>query len=93
MQVIVLSKPPTPGGRGIRPVGVTPHLTFPRSKGGGSSVVMLRRPLEGGFLMPPALRLERHCLVLFGSERDPAQSCSEAVVCWQGPHGTLCPGR
>ena len=56
-------------------------------------MVMLRRPVEGGFLMPPALRLERHCLVLFGSERDPAHSCSEAVVCWQGPHGTLCPGR
>ena len=30
--------------------------------GGGSVVLMRRRPLGGGFLMPPALRVERHYL-------------------------------
>lgn len=46
-----------------------PSLYLPPSKGGGSVVLMLRRSLGGGFLMPPTLRIEHQCTgALHGGE-------------------------
>ena len=39
------------------------------SKGGGSIVVMVRRPLGGGFMMPPALRVEHRCTNAIASRK------------------------
>ena len=45
-------------GRGTRSVGVTPHLTSPRQRGEDLLCSCRDAPLEGGFLMPPGLRVE-----------------------------------
>jgi hypothetical protein len=42
------------------PAFVAVATTAEQAKGGGFIVVILRRPFEGGFLMPPALRVEHH---------------------------------
>ena len=58
-----LSSPPLAGGEkgeGDSSGRCHPPPHLPPSKGGGPISVMLRRPLGGGFLRPPALRMEYH---------------------------------